>query len=128
MTYKQLAKSIRLQKTQTDQIKRQADADLAAQLNQCKHQKVVVVCSESRGSYSWDYDDAHEEVRQCLICGVTEFAERNQFKRLLNPVRRLELGYPYGKNSQYKDSPLNTCLGVAYKDLLAWVEKHGYTV
>jgi hypothetical protein len=128
MTDRQLAKAIRQQKKETDLIKLQADAKLAAQMIQCKHMHVVVICSENTGSYSWDYDDAYPEYRQCLICGQMESAERNQFKQLLNPIKRLELGFPYGKDSRYKQSPLTNCLTVDFKELLAWVEKNGYSV
>jgi|LakMenEpi03Aug12_release.lakeMendotaPanAssembly.Ray.scaffolds.fasta_scaffold640077_2 hypothetical protein len=128
MTDRQLAKAIRQQKKQTDEIKQQASAALAVQMIQCKHKQVVVICSEYKGSYSWDYDDGHDEYRQCLICGAMESAERNQFKTLLNPFKRLELGFPYGKQSRYKESPLSNCLSVDFKELLAWVEKNGYKV
>lgn len=128
MTFRQLAKEIRAKQTEYNQVVSQAHANLVLAKAQCKHEQTVIVCSEYRGSYSWDYDDAHAECRQCLICGDQETAEKNQFKRLLNPYKRLELGLPYGKKSQYKQTPLANCLATPLPELIKWVEQNGYTI
>jgi len=128
MTPKQLAKAIRTQQQEYTSTVAQLTAALSAIKAQCKHKQVVVVCSEYQGSYSWDYDDGHDEFRQCLICGETESAEKNKFVKLLNPFRRLELGYPYSRHSKYKESPLNNCLHTPLNKLLKWAENTGYQV
>lgn len=126
MTYKQLAKTIRTQQQEYESAVSRMNIELSVSKSQCKHNQVVVVCSENTGSYSWDYDDAYPEARQCLICGFMETAEKKQFKTLLNPFTRLELGYPYSRHSKYRSSPLAKCLFTPLNDLLKWVEKNGY--
>lgn len=128
MTFRQLAKEIRSKQTEYNQVVSQAHTTLVIAKAQCKHPKVVIVSSAYGGSYSWDYDDAHDECRQCLICGDIEHAEKNQFKRLLNPYKRLELGLPYGKNNRYSQTPLAKCLTTPLAELIKWVEQNGYTI
>lgn len=128
MTHKQLAKAIRDKQSEYSRVSAQFRQELEAVVQQCKHELVVIVCTEYPGSYSWDYDDGHDECRQCLVCGRVESAGKNKFKTLLKPFKRLELGYPYSKNSPYKESPLHNCLSTPIKDLLRWVEQNGYKV
>lgn len=128
MNYKQLAKTIRTQQAEYKTVTHQLMDQLNTTKNQCKHNLVVIVCSGYTGSYSQDYDDGHDEFRQCLICGHSESAEKNKFQVLLNPMRRLELGYPYYKNSRYTESPLANCLTTPLQDLIQWVEQNGWQI
>ena len=128
MTFRQLAKEIRAKQSEYNQVVSQAHTNLVITKAQCKHPKVVIVSSAYNGSYSWDYDDAYDECRQCLICGDQETAEKNQFKRLLTPFMRLELGLPYGKNNRWSQTPLANCLATPLAELIKWVEQNGYTI
>lgn len=128
MNYIQLAKRIREKDRTLKETYNKLELDLASDVNQCKHQKVVVVCSHYNGSYSYDFDDGHGEVRQCLICGVMEHADQKEFKKLFNPFIRLELGYPYSKGSRYKESPLANIRNVKLTELLEWCNKNGFKV
>lgn len=129
MNFRQLANTIRAQQAEYNSVTTRLYTELETTKQQCKHNQTVIVCSENTGSYSWDYDDAYPEYRQCLICGFMESGSRKEgFKTLLNPFKRLELGYPHSTKTRYRDSPLNQCLTTPLKDLLKWVEKNGYNV
>ena len=128
MSYIKLAKEIREKNKSLKEITNKLQSELDADLNKCKHQKCVVVCSEYSGSYSYDYDDGHDEIRQCLICGRMEHADKKEFKRLLNPFVRLELGYPYNKNNRYKESPLANVYNHKLTELIDWCNKNGFKV
>lgn len=57
----------------------------------CPHQHCVCLVSEYRGSYSYDYDDNHEEHRICLCCGIDEYAWNPDWKILITePFARFE--------------------------------------
>ena len=128
MNFIKLAKQIREKTESLNEITNKLRSELDADLNECKHQKVVVVTSEYYGSYSYDYDDGHDEIRQCLICGRMEHAEKKEFKKLLNPFVRLELGYPHGKNNRYRKSPLANFHNHKLTELIDWCNKNGYKV
>ncbi len=126
MNYIKLAKDIREKDKTLKEETKKLQSELDADLNACKHQTVVIVCSKYGGSYSYDYDDSHNELRQCLICGKQE--NGIQFNKLLNPFVRLELGYPYYKNSRYTASPLANVYNHKLTDLIEWCNKNGYKV
>lgn len=57
----------------------------------CPHQHCVCLRSEYHGSYSYDYDDNHNEHRICLCCGVSEYAWNPDWKILtVEPFSRFE--------------------------------------
>lgn len=130
MNYIKLAKEIREKNKSLKEITNKLQLELDADLNVCKHQKVVVVCSEYSGSYSYDYDDSHGEIRQCLICGRMEHADKKEFKRLLNPFVRVELGYPYSHpdRNKYRNSPLANVYNYKLTELIDWCNKNGFRV
>jgi hypothetical protein len=129
MTTVQYAKYLRQQREHRDQVVEQFD-----QLKQgCNHKKVVTLCSYYEGSYSWDRDDWHPETRLCLVCGGTESggsSQRQDFTKMINPIRRFEFGDLYGKNSKYVTSPLHPdqLFATSLPKLLAWVQANGYPV
>lgn len=125
--YKRLGANIRTQHAKYQQLTKELLTELDQLKKQCDHQATVILCSAYAGSYSWDRDDAHDEYRQCLVCGCQESAaHRDKFQVLTQPVYRLELGWPWSSDSAYQKSPLKNCLNHPISELVAWVEKIGW--
>ena len=124
------AKKLRESKLACEQVQAQHQ-QLAAK---CQHRHVVVLRTFYKGSYSWDYDDWQSETRQCLVCGKTEsggiHVTIDEFKQLLNPIRRFEFGDLYGRDSKYVASPLHPrqLMNNSLSKTLAWVRANGYAV
>jgi len=100
-------------------------------LELCKHEKVVTLCSYYGGSYSYDRDDWHPEMRKCLICGLIECGpstDIDEFKLLKNPIKRFEYSVLDSKNKGWKDSPLNNTMKYSLEQLEKWVSESGYRV
>lgn len=94
-------------------------------VNSCLHDFSIVLCSSHRGSYSWDYDDAHDEVRQCLVCGTRETGPK--FTKLLKPQYRFEFGGDFFKaNGKFFLSPFAEPRKHTLRELQKYCEQHGY--
>jgi hypothetical protein len=60
----------------------------------CKHKYIICLHSLYKGSYSYDYDDAHPELRICICCGEVE-SSYDSFLILKNkPFSRFENNAP----------------------------------
>lgn len=95
----------------------------------CKHQKVVVLYSAYGGSYSWDYDDQHDELRKCLVCGKEEDGnekDNKPFKHLLNPIARFELGGSKYYQRLKAETPFDDVLLHPLSKLVKFAKEKGY--
>lgn len=86
----------------------------------CKHDKVVILWSSYKGSYSMDKDDAHKESRLCLRCELQETAL--EWDELHNPIRRFEL---YNQKAPWF---IEDCLQHPLPTIMKHVLKEGYKV
>ena len=76
-------------------LRGEARVALDALFKACPHIHAVCLCSEYQGSYSMDYDDAHNEKRICLCCGKEESAWKSDWKILTaTPFARFEGNCP----------------------------------
>lgn len=96
----------------------------------CKHDFVIILRTKYKGSYSWDYDDWHDECRMCLCCGLTELGDT--FHKLKNPIARFEFSTNTLVDQQFMSSPLSS-YGVCFEEaefeiILEWVLKNGMCV
>jgi hypothetical protein len=72
-------------------LKKEAEKALDELRKICPHQHCVCLRSEYQGSYSYDYDDHHQEHRICLCCGIDEYACNPDWKVLTTkPFSRFE--------------------------------------
>jgi hypothetical protein len=98
--YKTLARLIREKELEKAALNTKLTSEIDALKASCRHNIVVTLRSYYGGSYSMDSDDWHPETRLCLICGITESGssegtKSGDFKKLHNPLRRLELNRHY---------------------------------
>ena len=124
MRTEQYAKELRekfqaIQKAQTEYIDHRAS---------CKHSKVVILCSEYSGSYSYDYDDWHDEIRLCLVCGRQEAgSKQTPHKLLLNPIKRFEYNI-YGRNTPFDQTVLANPHMFPLSTIMKFVKENGYNL
>jgi hypothetical protein len=127
MTSEELAVTIRRQKKQKEKLEIKANKTIS----ECKHDKVIILCSYYGGSYSYDRDDWHPEIRKCLVCNSIECGPstkpvENDFKILKNPIKRFEYSIQNYTNKEWINCPLNHILDFSLKELIKWVDNHGY--
>lgn len=74
------------------EFRENADEALGQLREECNHPFVLVTRDKYAGSQTYDYDDAHSECRECLVCGVSESSssdEKNIFRTLCQDDVRL---------------------------------------
>jgi hypothetical protein len=125
MRTEQFAKALR---QKADHIQK-AQAEYSQYRATCKHPKVVILCSEYAGSYSYDYDDGHGEVRLCLVCGIQESGTKEKpHKSLLNPIKRFEYNLSYKQDSEINKTVLAKPINYPLSTLLKFVKENGYKI
>ncbi len=120
----ELPDKIRERTRKTREYVRRADEQLKKLLAACKHPHVVILATAYGGSRSMDYDDAQEESRRCLDCGLGETGPL--FQQLLAPMKRFEFGGS-AFHARLNATPFgHKLLSTPLEQVLGYASKNGY--